>query len=124
ASAGQASAGYGAIEDILLGVTAVLANGDVLRLRAVPRSAMGPDLRRLLVGSEGSFAVVTEAVLACSARPSSLAWDGFGFSTFDEAIEGLRLLMHAGIHPMVVRAYDEADATLAFGRMGHPGGVV
>ena len=60
-SAGQASAGFGAIEDVLLGLTAVLPGGEVLRCRPVPRSAAGPDLRRLLVGSEGTLAVVTEA---------------------------------------------------------------
>ena len=52
-SAGQASTGFGAIEDLLLGLTAVLPDGEILRLRPVPRSAAGPDLRRLLVGSEG-----------------------------------------------------------------------
>ncbi len=68
-SAGQASTGFGAIEDVLLGLTAVLPQGEILRCRPVPRSAAGPDLRRLLVGSEGTLAVVTEATLACRARP-------------------------------------------------------
>ena len=68
-SAGQASTGFGAIEDVLLGLTAVLPQGEILRCRPVPRSAAGPDLRRLLVGSEGTFAVVTEATLACRTRP-------------------------------------------------------
>ena len=72
-SAGQASAGFGAIEDVLLGLTAVLPRGEILRCRPVPRSAAGPDLRRLLVGSEGTLAVVTEATLACQALASGLA---------------------------------------------------
>jgi len=67
-SAGQASTGFGAIEDVLLGLTAVLPQGEILRCRPVPRSAAGPDLRRLLVGSEGTLAVVTGATLACRAR--------------------------------------------------------
>jgi alkyldihydroxyacetonephosphate synthase len=124
ASAGQASAGFGAIEDRLLGLTAVTAGGEVLRLRAVPRSAMGPDLRRLLVGSEGAFAVVTEATLACAMAPRELAWDAFGFGSFDVCLDGLRRVMQAEPHALVVRGYDQADATLAFGRMGHPGGPV
>ena len=73
-SAGQASAGFGAIEDVLLGLTAVLPDGEILRCRPVPRSAAGPDLRRLLVGSEGTLAVVTEAALAC--RPRRRAGNG------------------------------------------------
>lgn len=124
ASAGQASAGYGAVEDLLLGLTAVLSNGEVLRLRAIPRSAMGPDLRRLLVGSEGAFAVVTEATLACSRLPTEFEWDHYGFGSFDDAVEWVRSIVQAGVRPLVVRAYDEVDATLAFGRIGHGGGPV
>lgn len=66
-SAGQASAGYGAIEDLLLGLTVVLPGGAVLRLRATPRSAAGPDLRRLFAGSEGPW--------GSSPRPSC-PWPG------------------------------------------------
>ena len=76
-SAGQASTGFGAIEDVLLGLTAVLADGAVLRCGPVPRSAAGPDLRRLLVGSEGTLAVITEATLACRARPAGWQWLAF-----------------------------------------------
>ena len=43
-SAGQASTGFGAIEDVVLGLTAVLPDGVILRLRPVPRSDAGPDL--------------------------------------------------------------------------------
>ena len=81
-SAGQASTGFGAIEDILLGLTAVLPDGEILRLRPVPRSAAGPDLRRLLIGSEGTLAVVTEATLACRARPKAWDWLAFGYPDF------------------------------------------
>ena len=89
-SAGQASTGFGAIEDVLLGCTAVLPDGGILRCRPVPRSAAGPDLRRLLVGSEGTLAVVTEATLACRARPASWDWLVFGFPTFPKLADGLR----------------------------------
>ncbi|HYZ10707.1 MAG TPA: FAD-dependent oxidoreductase, partial [Actinomycetota bacterium] len=44
-SAGLASAGFGSIADLVLGLEAVLAGGDVLRLPPVPRSSLGPDLR-------------------------------------------------------------------------------
>ena len=89
-SAGQASTGFGAIEDVLLGLTAVLPQGEILRCRPVPRSAAGPDLRRLLVGSEGTLAVVTEATLACRARPAAWDWLAFGFDGFAALADGLR----------------------------------
>jgi alkyldihydroxyacetonephosphate synthase len=123
-SAGQASTGYGAIEELVLGLTVVLAGGAVARLRPVPRSAAGPDLRRLFIGSEGTLGVVTEAVLACRPRPPGYAWAGFGFSSFEECIEAARGSEAAGVDPLVVRGYDEADAALAFGRLRHAGGSV
>ena len=123
-SAGQASTGFGAIEDVLLGLTAVLPQGRILRLRPVPRSAAGPDLRRLLVGSEGTLGVVTEAVLACRARPAGWDWLAFGFGSFAALADGLREAARGQTGAAVLRGYDETDAQLSFGTLGHPGGCV
>jgi alkyldihydroxyacetonephosphate synthase len=123
-SAGQASTGFGAIEDVLLGCTAVLPQGAILRCRPVPRSAAGPDLRRLLVGSEGTLAVLTEATLACRARPAGWDWLAFGFPTFPTLADGLRDAVRAETGAAVIRGYDEADAQLSFAALGHAGGCV
>ena len=123
-SAGQASTGFGAIEDVLLGLTAVLPQGGILRCRAVPRSAAGPDLRRLLVGSEGTLAVVTEAALACRARPAGWEWLVCGFGSFAALADGLREAVRAETGAAVIRGYDEADAAFSFGALGHQGGCV
>jgi alkyldihydroxyacetonephosphate synthase len=123
-SAGQASTGFGAIEDVLLGLTAVLPPGEILRCRAVPRSAAGPDLRRLLVGSEGTLAVVTEATLACRPRPAGWDWLAFAFPDFNALAGGLREAVRAETGAAVIRGYDETDAQLSFGALGHPGGCV
>jgi alkyldihydroxyacetonephosphate synthase len=123
-SAGQASTGFGAIEDVLLGCTAVLPQGRILRCRPVPRSAAGPDLRRLLVGSEGTLAVVTEATLACRTRPAGWDWLAFGFPTFPALADGLRDVVRAETSAAVIRGYDEADARLSFAALGHAGGCV
>jgi alkyldihydroxyacetonephosphate synthase len=123
-SAGQASTGFGAIEDVLLGLTAVLPQGQILHCLPVPRSAAGPDLRRLLVGSEGTLAVVTEATLACRARPAGWEWLACGFPSFAEMAAGLREVVHAETGAGIIRGYDEADAAFSFGGLGHPGGCV
>jgi alkyldihydroxyacetonephosphate synthase len=123
-SAGQASTGFGAIEDMLLGFTAVLPGGEILTSRAVPRSAVGPDLRRLLIGSEGTLAVVTEATLACRARPAGLDWLAFTFPDVPALLDGLRVLTRAETGAVVIRGYDETDAMLSFGSLGHAGGCV
>jgi alkyldihydroxyacetonephosphate synthase len=123
-AAGQASTGYGAIEDLVLGLTAVLADGRVLSLPPLPRSAAGPNLRRLLVGSEGTLAVITEAWLACSPLPPSWTWSCFAFDDFESAIDGVRRVQRSGAGPGVVRAYDEVDSALTFGSAGYTGGCV
>ena len=123
-SAGQASAGFGAIEDVLLGLTAVLPGGEVLRCRPVPRSAAGPDLRRLLVGSEGTLAVVTEATLACRPRPAGWEWLAFSFPEFGALADGLREVVREPTGAAVIRGYDEADAVLSFASLGHAAGCV
>jgi len=123
-SAGQASTGFGAIEDVLLGLTAVLPGGEILRCRPVPRSAAGPDLRRLLVGSEGTLAVVTEATLACRERPAGWQWLAFGFPDFETLAGALRDTRRTETGAAVLRGYDETDAQLSFSPLGHQGGCV
>ena len=123
-SAGQASTGFGAIEDLLLGLTAVLPDGEILRLRPVPRSAAGPDLRRLLVGSEGTLAVVTEATLACRPRPVGWEWLAFSYRDFTAMAEALKNLRRADTGAAVLRGYDETDAQLGFGALKHTTGCV
>ena len=123
-SAGQASTGFGAIEDLLLGLTAVLPGGEILRLRPVPRSAAGPDLRRLLVGSEGTLAVVTEATLACRPRPAGWEWLAFSYPDFTTMAAALRDVRRAETGAAVLRGYDETDAQLGFGALNHTTGCV
>ena len=123
-SAGQASTGFGAIEDVLLGLTAVTPPGEILHCRAVPRSAAGPDLRRLLVGSEGTLAVVTEAVLACRPRVSEWTWLAWRFPSFAALADGLRAAAQAPTGAVIMRGYDEPDAQLSFAALGHSAGCV
>jgi alkyldihydroxyacetonephosphate synthase len=123
-SAGQASSGYGTIEDLVLGMTIVLADGTVATLPARPRSAAGPALVRLFVGSEGTFAVVTEAVLAVRRAPEGYAWDAYRPVFFETGTDIVRAIAQQEIGAAVVRLYDERDAAVAFHALGHPGGPV
>lgn len=124
AAAGYASIGYGAIEDLLLGLTAVLAGGEVLRLKSVPRSAAGPDLRRLFVGSEGSLGIVTEATLAVARLPRAYAWDAVRPHSFETGMALVREIVQRGHHPLVLRLVDEAEAEAVFSALGHRGPVL
>jgi alkyldihydroxyacetonephosphate synthase len=123
-SSGQASAGYGSIEDLVLGLVAVLAGGEVLHLRATPRSAAGPDLRRLLVGSEGTLGVITQATLSVSPLPEAYRWSAYRLSDFTQGIALTREVVQRGANPLLLRLYDEYDAGLFFGALHHESGAV
>jgi alkyldihydroxyacetonephosphate synthase len=122
AGAGQASAGYGEVEDLVMGLTAVLADGTVVRLGRGPRSAAGPDLRRFLVGSEGALAVITEVILSCARLPSGWVWSCWSLPSFEELIELSRQAQRADVGAFVVRGYDVPDAMISFSHVGQPEG--
>jgi alkyldihydroxyacetonephosphate synthase len=121
-SAGQASAAFGAIEDLVLGLTAVLPTGEVVRTRAVPRSAAGPDLASLFVGGEGSLGVVTEATLSASRLPGELRWLAFRPPDFGAGVEVARAITQSDVRPVVLRLYDDADAAISFPGLHAEGG--
>lgn len=61
---------YGTTKDYVLGLTAVLANGEVIRTGGkLAKDVAGYDLTRLLVGSEGTLAIITEAILKLLPAP-------------------------------------------------------
>src|SRR5205823_9560740 len=68
-SAGQLSSRYGKIEDMVLSVEAVDGTGAVLRTLDGPSA--GPDLTQILVGCEGTLAVITSARLRIWPKPKA-----------------------------------------------------
>jgi alkyldihydroxyacetonephosphate synthase len=122
-SAGDASTD-GAIGDLVLGLAAVLADGRVVRLRAVPRSAAGPDLRRLFVGSEGTLGVITEATLSATRLPGKMRWVAAAPAGFPEGVAAVREAIQQDLRPLVMRLSDPADAGRTFGALDHSGGSV
>jgi alkyldihydroxyacetonephosphate synthase len=119
-SAGQESTRYGAIEDMLLGVVAMLADGTLLPLRAHPRSAAGPALHQLLVGAEGGLAVILEVALRASRLPAAVSGRGYRFESLQPGLEAMREIMQRGLRPLVLRLYDEEDSLL----QGEAGGCL
>lgn len=120
-SAGQFSTRYGKIEDMVRGIDAVLADGTVIRTGSRgPREAAGPDLTQLLVGSEGTLAVITSARLAVRPMPNHSAKRAFGFATFRQGLDACRLLLRSGATPAVLRLYDERESSRNF-QTGTPG---
>ncbi len=118
--AGQYSTRYGKIEDMVAGLEVVLADGTVVRTGqlagrgAGPRSAMGPDLTSLFVGSEGTLGVITSARLRghpVAPQQRRAAW---AFPSFAEGIEALRRTLQRGATPAVLRLYDATESKRSF----------
>ena len=115
-SVGQASSGYGRIDQAILGVRVATPRGE-LTAAALPASAAGPALRELIVGSEGMFGVITGLLLRVRTRPAQLWYEGLVFEDFDGAVEALRIAVQDRASPDVVRLSDEPQTiiTLAAG---------
>src|SRR5207237_7706566 len=77
-SAGQASTGYGRIDELVLGLRCATPAGD-LAVRTTPASAAGPALRELIVGSGGTLGVITEATRAIRPLPAERLYEGWSF---------------------------------------------
>jgi alkyldihydroxyacetonephosphate synthase len=110
-SAGQASTGYGRIDELVEGLRVVAPAGE-LGARALPASAAGPDLRELLVGSEGVLGVICEATLRVRPAPTASRYEGWSFRTFREGCEALRVMEQADASPDVARLSDQNETRL------------
>jgi alkyldihydroxyacetonephosphate synthase len=117
-SAGQLSSRYGKIEDMAVALEAVLPNGELWRSVVAPRSATGPDLKQLLIGSEGTLGIITAATMRVWPLPPVRRFLSFVFADVAPGITAMRQVMQRGLRPSVVRLYDEADTTLALGSIG------
>ncbi|HXY44648.1 MAG TPA: FAD-binding oxidoreductase [Acidimicrobiales bacterium] len=116
--AGQYSTRYGKIEDMVAGLEVVLASAETIRTGAMagagPRSAMGPDLTQLFVGSEGTLGIITAARLRAHPVPPAEERAAYGFSSFGDGLEVLRRTLRRGATPAVVRLYDEPESKRSF----------
>ncbi|CAL9633973.1 FAD-binding oxidoreductase [Streptomyces sp. enrichment culture] len=115
-SSGQASAGYGRFDEMVLSLTLATPGGTLDTGRA-PRSAAGPDLRQLVLGSEGAFGVITSVTVRIRPVPSTSVYEGWHFPSFEEGAAALRRLAQDGPRPTVLRLSDETET---FVGLAHP----
>lgn len=116
-SAGQASTGYGRIDKLVQGVRLAAPAGEVVT-GAGPASAAGPALRELLVGSEGTLGVITEATLRVRPAPRAKRFEMFALGGFAAATEALRALIQADAAAAVTRLSDEEESRVNLAMAG------
>ncbi|MBK5287451.1 MAG: FAD-binding oxidoreductase [Acidimicrobiia bacterium] len=119
--AGQMSTRYGKIEDIVVGLDIVLADGRQITTGGAPRAAVGPDLNQLFVGSEGTLGIITGARLKLHSLPAAERRAAYAFRSFAEANDACRRIVQRDAHPAVLRLYDniESDRTYKTGPDDH-----
>ncbi len=122
-SAGQASTGYGRSDDLVMSMRVATPAGDLVLGRA-PRSAAGPDLRQLLIGSEGAFGVITEVTLAIRPLPAVERYEGWFFRSFAEGCAAFRVLAQDGVTADVCRLSDADETRSQLALSGHDRGAV
>jgi alkyldihydroxyacetonephosphate synthase len=107
-SSGQDSAGYGRFDDMIRGLHVITPAG-VLDLGRAPQSAAGPDLRQLLIGSEGVFGIITRVRVRVHPVPAVTRYEAWSFPDFATGTAALRAVTQAGAGPTVIRLSDEAE---------------
>lgn len=107
-SSGQDSAGYGRFNDMVRGLRVITPIG-TLDLGRAPESAAGPDLRQLLIGSEGALGVITRVRLRVHRTPEAVRYEAWSFPDFETGAAALRAVTQNATGATVVRLSDEAE---------------
>jgi alkyldihydroxyacetonephosphate synthase len=100
---------YGSMGQQVLGLEAVLPNGEILRTRAVPKSSAGIDLKFLFIGGEGCFGIITEATVKIFPRPEKRALHAVVFGSFEQGYGAIQRMFLRGLKPAVIDFGDDAD---------------
>lgn len=114
---------YGVTSDFVRGVEVVLASGEVVRTGRRPaKGVAGYDLTRLIVGSEGTLGIVTEATLALRPAPEAALTAAATFRTIEDGIAAAAAVMASGLRPSLLEFLDQPtlQAIQAYRDMGLP----
>ncbi|CAK7273279.1 D-lactate ferricytochrome c oxidoreductase [Sporothrix epigloea] len=101
---------YGTMRDWVLSLTVVLADGTVVKTRQRPRkSSAGYDLTRLIIGSEGTLGLVTEATLKLAVRPTETSVAVAAFPDIRAAASCAARVVGEGIPVAAIEVLDDAQ---------------
>jgi alkyldihydroxyacetonephosphate synthase len=107
-SAGQYSLGYGRFDEMVMALRVATPRGTIDVGRA-PRSAAGPDLRQLFLGSEGTLGVITSVTAQVQPASRQSLFDSWTFESFAAGLDAARTLTQSGLRPTMIRLSDEHE---------------
>ena len=116
--AGQYSTRYGKIEDMVVGLEVVLADGRVIRTGGAPAAAVGPDLNQVFIGAEGTLGVITRVWLRAHPVAPEQRRAAYRFAAIADGFEACRRIIRCGATPAVLRLYDAVESARSRGGDG------
>ncbi len=120
-SSGQSSSGYGRFDSLVVGLRVATPQGDLV-LGSSPANAAGPDLREVVMGSEGAFGVVTAVTLRVRRVPEVKVYESWRWESFADGAAAMRTLAQSGVLPTVLRLSDESETAINLAKPAEVGG--
>jgi alkyldihydroxyacetonephosphate synthase len=118
-STGQQSYYYGRIEDLFAGGQVETTAGTLV-MPPLPASAAGPDLRQLVLGSEGRLGFITAATARVRPRPQHESFHALFLPDWDAGLAAVRALAQAGTPVSMLRLSDARETATTLALAGHP----
>lgn len=120
---GMRAVRYGVTRHHVLGLEIVLSGGEVLRTGGrFVKSSSGYDLTQLIIGSEGTLALVTEATLKLVPRLPHVATVLAPFGALDDVTASVTALLSSGVAPLILEYIDASAMTGITPRRGSTSG--
>jgi len=117
-SSGQQSRHFGRIDQLFAGGEIVTPRG-VLQMPSFPASAAGPDLRQILLGSEGRMGVLTKVSVKISHLPEKDDVYGIFFPTWEQGLEAVKAMAGASLLFSMIRLSNPAETETNLALAGH-----
>jgi alkyldihydroxyacetonephosphate synthase len=117
-SSGQQSLGYGRIERLFAGGHLEAPAGE-LELPAFPASAAGPDLREVVLGSEGRLGILTEATVRVTRLPERERFYAVFLPTFEDGVDTVRELVQERLPLSMLRLSTAVETETTLRLAGH-----
>ncbi len=117
-SSGQQSLHYGRIEQLFAGGELLTPKG-AMQFPPFPASAAGPDLRQMVLGSEGRLGILTKACVRISPLPERDDVYGVFFPSWDQAVEAARKLARAKLPISMIRLSNPLETMTNLALAGH-----
>jgi alkyldihydroxyacetonephosphate synthase len=108
-SVGYRAGIYGSMGEQVLGLEAVLPNGEVLRTRAVSKHSAGLQLNFLLIGGEGCFGIITEATIRIFPKPAARLFLGYLFPSFESGYGAIQQMFEQRLRPALLDFGDDEE---------------